>query len=558
MKKKKIGKVCLNYTYYNGKDVYSDGDIEDVLLESCINGTQEELLKSSREWEVLYHFSPIRENVIEWYPISKEDNVLEIGSGCGAITGTLSKRANHITCIELSEKRSLINANRHKNMDNIEIILGNFQEIEPHLEKYEIITLIGVWEYSKLYIDSEKPFEDMLKLAQRHLSHNGKLVIAIENKMGIKYWNGAPEDHTSRQYSGLNDYVDDKERGVRTFSRQEIEKILKTTGFNEYCFYYPMPDYKLPTAIYTDFYQPKICELRNFRKDYAYSRMYNFNDAIISDQICSDGMFSYFANSFIVVCGETDEKMQFIKYNRERKKEFQIATEIKKNNSHIEVIKRALYKEGQEHIKKIKVNSQKWNSTINNIKTLEGTLKQGNYIESYIQGTDFNNILYEDRHDFKKFINIINDIVMVYWEETEKPIKFVETEEFAKIFGKYEGKKTDSFLITNIDMIFSNMKLSAQKDIYTFDNEWVFDFPIPYKYSLWRMLEEIYEKFLPYLRGKIGREEFIENFGIDKTEIISYREMEKNFANYVFGKNQEMKYMRNYEKTVFMQETKIW
>lgn len=28
-----IGKVTMNYDYYSGKDLYSDGDIEDTLLE---------------------------------------------------------------------------------------------------------------------------------------------------------------------------------------------------------------------------------------------------------------------------------------------------------------------------------------------------------------------------------------------------------------------------------------------------------------------------------------------------------------------------------------------
>lgn len=29
----KIGKVTMNYDYYKGKDLYSDGDIENVILD---------------------------------------------------------------------------------------------------------------------------------------------------------------------------------------------------------------------------------------------------------------------------------------------------------------------------------------------------------------------------------------------------------------------------------------------------------------------------------------------------------------------------------------------
>lgn len=87
--------------------------------------------------------------------VYRRGNVLEIGSGCGAVTGALCKKAKKVTCIELSRKRSLINANRHKDFDNLKILMGNFQDIEKNLtEKYDYITLIGVFEYGEAYIQS--------------------------------------------------------------------------------------------------------------------------------------------------------------------------------------------------------------------------------------------------------------------------------------------------------------------------------------------------------------------------------------------------------------------
>ena len=47
-------------------------------------------------------------------PITKEDRVLEIGAGCGAITGTLAAKAGSVDCIELSRSRSLVNATRQR------------------------------------------------------------------------------------------------------------------------------------------------------------------------------------------------------------------------------------------------------------------------------------------------------------------------------------------------------------------------------------------------------------------------------------------------------------
>lgn len=37
IKQEKIGSVMLNLTYYSGQDVYSDGDIEDEMLDIARN-----------------------------------------------------------------------------------------------------------------------------------------------------------------------------------------------------------------------------------------------------------------------------------------------------------------------------------------------------------------------------------------------------------------------------------------------------------------------------------------------------------------------------------------
>ena len=154
----KIGKVILDTTCYPGKDLYSDGAIEDEMLAISRDFAPEEfnrVISERKSWPILYHFSHIRENILSWLPFTGEEKVLEIGSGCGAVTGALCERVKEVTCIELSMKRSKINAYRHQDQDNLKILVGNFQEIEKNLtEKYHYITLIGICEYAESYIRS--------------------------------------------------------------------------------------------------------------------------------------------------------------------------------------------------------------------------------------------------------------------------------------------------------------------------------------------------------------------------------------------------------------------
>lgn len=288
----------LNLSFYKGKDLYSDGDIEDELLNIVQNNDDYMgILKNDNRWPILYHLSPIRENLLEWYDYDKNGSVLEIGAGCGAVTGVFCRKTSRVVGIELSKRRSMINATRNAKYGNLEIIVGNFEDIQIK-EKFDYVSLIGVLEYSPLYINCESPFEDMVKRAKGFLKDDGKLIIAIENKMGLKYLAGATEDHTGVPFDGVNNY--ENIDYVKTLSKPEIIDLLRNAGYRKIEFYYPMPDYKMPNVIYSDNRLPNVGELRNIINVFDRERYQTFNEEIVFDQLIKDGLFDYFANSFLI------------------------------------------------------------------------------------------------------------------------------------------------------------------------------------------------------------------------------------------------------------------
>lgn len=304
----KIGKVTLDLTWYPGEDLYSDGPVEEELLEIARTYKEEELnqvIAERNSWAVLYHFSHIRQNILEWLPIEKEHKVLEIGSGCGAITGALARKAKKVTCIDLSKMRSTINAYRNQEYDNVKILVGNFQDIEKNLEEtYDYITLIGVFEYSEGYIGTKEPYVEMIRRISRHLAPRGKLVIAIENRLGLKYWAGCTEDHVGTYFEGIEGHPNTS--GVKTFSRKELLDTIQAAGDFRTTFYYPYPDYKFPMSIYSDAYLPKKGELRDNFCNYDRVRMQLFQEPKVYDTLVDAGMFPEFSNSFLVLVEKED------------------------------------------------------------------------------------------------------------------------------------------------------------------------------------------------------------------------------------------------------------
>lgn len=303
--KEMVGKVELDYSQYRGEDIYSDGDIEDTILNLVQNYSTQEydsLIEKESKWPVLYHLSEKRANILEWLPIDKTKTVMEVGAGCGAITGTLADKAKKVTCIDLSKKRSLINANRNKDKDNICIKVGNYQDIEPTLdEKYDYITLIGVLEYAGYYISSDKPFLDFILTLKKHLKDDGCLIIAIENKLGLKYFAGCQEDHMDSYFVGIEGYENSEK--IKTFSKKELNILAEEAGLKTE-FYYPYPDYKFPTVLYSDAYLPKMGELNNNIRNYDKQRMKLFDETSVFDSLIKEGLFPEFSNSFLVIMKE--------------------------------------------------------------------------------------------------------------------------------------------------------------------------------------------------------------------------------------------------------------
>lgn len=289
----------INLNFYNNQDVYSDGDIEDILLELVKDHTDyTEILHSTNIWPVMYHLTPVRENILHWYDFDESSNLLEIGGGCGALTGLFARRLRGVKVVELSKRRAEIIYNRHIKCSNLEVIAGNLNDIN-FSEKFDYITLIGVLEYAGKFTQEEQPFKRFLEKVKSFLKPEGKLLIAIENKFGLKYWAGAKEDHTGKFFDGIENYPEDK--SIQTFGKIELEKLLKSAGYNKFSFYYPMPDYKLPKIIYSDSYLPDIGEwIDTYSPNFDQNRLALFNERNAYKSIINNSQFPFFANSFLV------------------------------------------------------------------------------------------------------------------------------------------------------------------------------------------------------------------------------------------------------------------
>lgn len=540
MENEKIGNVVLDYTDYPGEDFYSEGKQEDELLEIVKNHTEKEfnrIIQEKASWSVLYHLSHIRGNIVDFLPIQKTDKVLEVGAGCGAITGTLAKKAQSVTCIELSRKRSLINAYRNREYDNVEIKVGNFQDIEKKLtEQYDYIMLIGVFEYAESYIQDESPYETFLQKLAAHMKADGKIVMAIENRNGMKYLAGCREDHVGRFYEGMVGYAHSS--GVRTFSKEELSRIVKKCGFSGK-FYYPYPDYKLPITVYSDEFLPKIGELKDNVRNFDADRVIAFDETLAFDEALRTGKFPEYANSFLCLLSKQDKiesfacrKPIYSKHSNERADEYCIRTDIEVNGYGKRfAVKYPLTEEAKLHVAKMQQYYEWQKQEYEGTKLIPNQCRVDEYAPDamefeYLTGntleTELDLLFRQGMEEaaiavVREFVNI----VLALPGQTD----FVKSEQFEEFFGDVtlpEGQK--SLKITNLDLIFSNIIINNGWNVI--DYEWTFDFPIPVHFLVYRAL-------FYYFKGEreslLGKFRIFDMFGISREEREIFAKMEQHF-----------------------------
>ncbi len=545
----KIGNVVLDDTHYPGEDLYSDGAVEDHILQLVQTYPESEypqVIAREKDWAVMYHLAHGRENILSWYPFEPGAKVLEVGSGCGAVTGALASVADSVTCIDLSKKRSMINATRHKDSDNIQICLGNFQDVEQGLERdFDYATLIGVFEYGRGYIGGDKPYHGFLSTVMEHLRPGGKLLIAIENKFGLKYWAGCREDHVGTYFEGLEGYP--QTEGVRTFTRPELIEIMEECGYTDYQFYYPYPDYKFPLTIYSDRYLPKIGELKNNLCNFDRDRLLLMEEEKVYDQIIKDGLFPLYSNSFFVEITkpgaekkQQTEQVFYTKYSSGRVPEFSIQTRIVQNIVGKPMLyKKAEFLAGQKHISHMEEAGRRLQALWQNQNLL--------YVNHYISQRDRIEFEYLEGITLEEQLDLL--LEQGGYQETVEHIcsalqrlkdsapteAFEMTPEFQQVFGQAEIPSGEPAVsVADVDLIFSNILCTEDGGWHVLDYEWTFFFPVPVRFILYRALH-YYLELSPRRRKLKDYYDFYGAFGITAAHQNIYEKMEQQFQNYISG-----------------------
>ncbi|MDH3695229.1 MAG: class I SAM-dependent methyltransferase, partial [Gammaproteobacteria bacterium] len=299
---------------------YSDGAEVEAYLKKCfsecvdLSSTSTELEQRIIDWPTEYHLSPMRVNLLRAFDMTSMNKVLELGAGCGTITRFLCESGLDVDAIEGSASRASLAQQRCRGLENVSVINNNFNDLRLPENHYDGIFSVGVMEYAKYFASGEGSHRDTVKAILNNLfvslNQTGCIVIAIENRLGLKYLFGAGEDHYGKAYTGIYDYRTDD--SIRTYSKNEWLAIFSELEISSHSFLYPFPDYKVPSVILRDEYlrnNPHAAThfARVASRDYSNLLAHNHPEQIFWEGLQQENLVDSLSNSFLIVLARSDE-----------------------------------------------------------------------------------------------------------------------------------------------------------------------------------------------------------------------------------------------------------
>ena len=459
--------------------LYSDGDEVEQRIESIVKNTKDlsvlsdELRPHCTDWPSTYHLSATRANILRPFEKNLKGDILEIGAGCGAITRYLGECGAQVLALEGTLRRASIARARTRDLNNVTVVSDKFDDFK-YKNKFDIVTLIGVLEYANLFTDGENPVALMLERAKSFLKPNGKLFIAIENQLGLKYFASAPEDHIGIPMYGVEGWY--RKDQPQTYGRKHLHYLVEAAGFSSIKFLAPFPDYKLPVSIVTesgfscDGFDSAALASQSIRKDPQLPKIMAFSTQLVWPSIVDNGLSMDLSNSFLIVAA-TRENQELVEPNNlawhftseRRKKLCKLTKFVKNNNGEIDVF----YK---------RLDRKKENPVIDRL--LNNFLPENDqYRVGEILSNDLNRIICKDGWKVEEVSYFLN-IWLNYLSQINRK----------KYQALYLPKQATLFSGELFDYIPQNIIRANDGTLHVIDKEWVFNDKIEIEFLLFRVL----------------------------------------------------------------------
>lgn len=401
---------------------------------------------------------------------------------------------------------------------------------------YDMVVVVDVLEYA-----SNVPW--LLSCIKKMLKPDGKLLLAADNRLGIRYFCGDQDAFSGKNYDGIENYKhlqawEWEELEGRAYSKAELIRFLEGAGFCRHRFFSVFPRISNPQLLLAEDYEPnEALDIRVFPEYNNPSTVFLFEEELYPS-LMENKLLHPMANGFFIECPLQPQyvPVRQVTLSGERGIENAMATIIRSDGL---VEKRVLYPEGRRKLEQLLMNHQYL--LAHGVGMVEMELTEDALLMPYVSGipaTDYlRRLLEQDKDSFLNQLDAFWNIILHSSEPIPfqalnwKKIGFLTRKSHEDWEGEVqnisESQKEELGVILKrgyLDLVSLNCFYFDGKFIF-YDQELYLE-NVPAKAIMLRTIEFLY-KFHDQLDNIIPRTMLFERYGL-----IKYKELYEQYITH--------------------------
>lgn len=252
----------------------------------------------------------------------------------------------------------------------------------------------------------------------RTIRDDGKLLIGMNNRLGLRYFCGDRDPYTDRCFDGVEGYKrayakkEDSFRG-RCYHMAELKAMLKQSGWNQSCFYSVFPELKNPSLLYAEDVLPNEDLANRLIPSYYHPQTVFLDERMLYGDLVSNGMFHQMANSYLIECTLSGalSDVGHVTCSMDRGREKALFTMIHKSGI---VEKHAVYEEGRKRLEALVEHGR--DLAAHGISVVDAKMENGAYVMPYMHGEVaqlyLKKLIHRDREQFLKAMDHFRALIL--------------------------------------------------------------------------------------------------------------------------------------------------